>query len=101
MKMHKCPVPLCREKVPPRLLMCRPHWRLVPTFVKDLVFESFQQVTKSRQLSLFGQTSPLQSEEAAKASHRKVARLAIKAVLESIERSKPPQATPQPRQAKR
>lgn len=43
MSAHTCHVSSCVAKVPPRMLMCRPHWRQVPQALKDDVLNTYQQ----------------------------------------------------------
>jgi hypothetical protein len=48
--MHKCHALGCSVEVPPSLLMCKPHWRLVPRKLKlDIwrYYQKGQEVTKN------------------------------------------------------
>lgn len=40
--MHKCPVTGCNEAVPRSKLMCAPHWDLVPSWLKRLVYVEYR-----------------------------------------------------------
>jgi hypothetical protein len=39
--LHPCPVRRCTREVPARLLMCAPHWRLVPRQVQRAVWDAY------------------------------------------------------------
>jgi hypothetical protein len=39
--MHDCPGPRCTRRVPDRLLMCGPHWRLVPADLQRAVYAAY------------------------------------------------------------
>ena len=39
--MHVCHVYGCDVPVPPRMLMCRPHWAQVPREMQDAVYSTF------------------------------------------------------------
>lgn len=39
---HTCHARGCDEPVPPRLLMCRAHWRMVPKRLKDAVWQHYR-----------------------------------------------------------
>jgi len=38
---HQCPIAGCPHKLPSHILMCRPHWSLVPVSVKRWVYTSW------------------------------------------------------------
>lgn len=38
---HVCHVEGCETPVPPRMLMCRPHWSKVPPEMQAAVYDSF------------------------------------------------------------
>ena len=38
---HTCHARRCRTTVPPKLLMCGPHWRMVPTSLKRAVWAHY------------------------------------------------------------
>jgi hypothetical protein len=40
---HPCPVRPCAATVPRRLLMCAPHWRLVPHQLQRAVWDAWNQ----------------------------------------------------------
>lgn len=42
MTLHKCPVPSCRRLMPARLLMCGPHWRLVPMPIRTRIWRAYR-----------------------------------------------------------
>jgi hypothetical protein len=39
--MHPCPVRPCAAVVPARLLMCAPHWRMVPHPLQRAVWNAY------------------------------------------------------------
>jgi hypothetical protein len=39
---HRCAVPDCTAYVPPEMLMCRPHWRLVPRAIGREVTDAWR-----------------------------------------------------------
>lgn len=39
---HRCHLPSCREEVPPRLLMCKRHWFMVPKPLRDAVWREYR-----------------------------------------------------------
>ena len=39
---HTCHVNRCDKRVPPRMLMCRAHWRLVPPVMQRAVYDSYR-----------------------------------------------------------
>lgn len=46
---HYCHAKACTEVVPPKLLMCGKHWRMVPKRLKDAVWATYrpgQEITK-------------------------------------------------------
>lgn len=46
---HECHAHDCKREIPPRLLMCGRHWRLVPPAVRELVWSVYrkgQEITK-------------------------------------------------------
>jgi hypothetical protein len=49
MREHTCHARGCNVPVPPRLLMCRVHWRMVPKPLRDEVWMTYrpgQEITK-------------------------------------------------------
>lgn len=38
---HRCHAEGCQTPVSPRMLMCKPHWRLVPSDLKDAVWAQY------------------------------------------------------------
>ena len=40
--MHQCHAEGCDVEVPPRLLMCARHWRMVPRSVQRLVWRTYR-----------------------------------------------------------
>lgn len=38
---HHCHARGCDVAVPPEMLMCRPHWRMVPTAMKRAVWDAY------------------------------------------------------------
>lgn len=69
---HTCHAEGCEKRVPPRLLMCGPHWRMVPYGLKLAVWASYEK----GQEKLDG-SAPLPSEE-----YLEAAREAIESVAE-------------------
>lgn len=46
---HVCHAEGCNVEVPPRMLMCLPHWRMVPRPLQDAVWATYipgQEITK-------------------------------------------------------
>lgn len=46
---HVCHARNCKVAVPPRMLMCKPHWYMVPKELRDRVWATYrpgQEVTK-------------------------------------------------------
>ena len=39
---HLCHAIGCKTPVPPRMLMCRPHWRMVPKALRDAVLATYR-----------------------------------------------------------
>lgn len=39
---HECPATACTEQVPPDMLMCRAHWRLVPPADRAAVYAAWR-----------------------------------------------------------
>lgn len=39
---HRCPVRACPKKMPDHLLMCPPHWRMVPPGLQAAVWATYQ-----------------------------------------------------------
>lgn len=39
--VHHCHADGCDTAVPPRMLMCKPHWRMVPSSLKDAVWAEY------------------------------------------------------------
>lgn len=52
--LHRCLALGCREKVKAGFLMCRPHWRLVPKDLQQVITEEYQTAVKAREAA----TSP-------------------------------------------
>lgn len=47
---HTCHARDCTKNVPPRMLMCAPHWRKVPSDLQDAVWATYvpgQEITKT------------------------------------------------------
>lgn len=42
MSEHLCHIPGCTTAVAPRLLMCAPHWRMVPRPLQAAVWASYR-----------------------------------------------------------
>lgn len=42
MEAHVCHARGCTARVPPRMLMCRRHWRMVPAPLQDRVWATYQ-----------------------------------------------------------
>ncbi len=40
---HQCPAPGCHERVPERLLACRPHWASLPAPLRVEVNDAWQE----------------------------------------------------------
>ncbi|HLO87207.1 MAG TPA: hypothetical protein VK203_19675 [Nostocaceae cyanobacterium] len=71
---HLCHVPGCNVEVPPKLLMCKPHWNLVPPLLKAEVCRCYrpgQEITKTPT-----------------AEYLKASRQAINSVVEKIRNAK-------------
>lgn len=50
MSGHHCHADGCTRNVPPRLLMCGKHWRMVPQHLQDRVWATYlpgQEITKT------------------------------------------------------
>ncbi len=50
MAVHHCHAVGCGKRVPPRLLMCAPHWRMVPKPIQREVWNAYvvgQEITKT------------------------------------------------------
>lgn len=45
---HLCHARSCTEPVPPRMLMCRKHWKLVPKRLQDAVWDTYVPGQESR-----------------------------------------------------
>jgi hypothetical protein len=41
-RQRKCAALTCQTLVPPRLLMCRRHWSLVPVLIRNRVWAHYQ-----------------------------------------------------------
>lgn len=41
MSAHTCHAEACDVVVPPRMLMCRPHWRMVPKRLQDAIWDAY------------------------------------------------------------
>lgn len=41
MSRHPCHASGCSMEVPPRMLMCRRHWRMVPRSLQDAVWATY------------------------------------------------------------
>lgn len=39
---HKCHAPGCKTPVPPRLFMCRPHWKALPADLRERVEQHYR-----------------------------------------------------------
>lgn len=37
-RTHDCPAAACTRRLSPRMLMCRPHWFMVPKRLRDTVW---------------------------------------------------------------
>lgn len=48
MAAHLCHAKGCDVSVPPRMLMCRPHWRMVPRPLQDAVWDEYQPGQENR-----------------------------------------------------
>lgn len=47
---HHCHARSCTRRVPPKMLMCAPHWRMVPTGLQRAVWRTYvpgQEITKT------------------------------------------------------
>jgi hypothetical protein len=47
---HHCHARECTKKVPPRMLMCGKHWRMVPSHLQDDVWATYrpgQEISKT------------------------------------------------------
>ena len=42
MSVHTCHARGCSTPVPPKMLMCLPHWRMVPTELQREVYRTYQ-----------------------------------------------------------
>lgn len=42
MNAHACRAAGCATRVPPRMLMCRPHWAMVPPALKRAVLAAYR-----------------------------------------------------------
>lgn len=74
MSIHLCHARDCARAVPPRLLMCKPHWRMVPAELQRRVWATYrrgQEVDKRPSMAYLD-----------------AANAAVKAVAE-LERSRP------------
>ncbi len=49
--MHTCPVPNCEIDVPPHLLMCNKHWRLVPCPIQRRVWNAWKNMDREAHLA--------------------------------------------------
>jgi diadenosine tetraphosphatase ApaH/serine/threonine PP2A family protein phosphatase len=45
---HLCHAEGCQVEVPPRLLMCRRHWRMVPPPLQDAVWANYRRGQERR-----------------------------------------------------
>ena len=39
---HTCHIPTCPTLVPPRMLMCWPHWKRVPSLLRRMVYATYR-----------------------------------------------------------
>jgi len=39
---HTCHAKLCDVEVPPKMLMCKPHWRMVPKDLQNAVWDAYR-----------------------------------------------------------
>ena len=39
---HLCHAHACTERVPPRMLMCKPHWTVLPKAIRDAVWREYR-----------------------------------------------------------
>ena len=39
---HTCHAKNCTAEVPPRLFMCKPHWRRLPKHLQDAIWEHYE-----------------------------------------------------------
>ena len=39
---HTCPIPGCQSMVPNSMLLCKPHWVMVPKPIQDLVYHHYR-----------------------------------------------------------
>jgi hypothetical protein len=42
MSSHECPAKGCTQRVSVDMLMCRPHWRMVPRAMQNAVWNAWQ-----------------------------------------------------------
>lgn len=58
--LHRCSVPGCQADIPRHLLMCIPHWRMVPAPVQREVTTAWRSLQQARRQLVRGQ--PTQDE---------------------------------------
>jgi hypothetical protein len=46
---HKCPVENCQNQLPSHILMCRPHWAMVPIDLKQRVYAAWNSGKSSQE----------------------------------------------------
>lgn len=69
---HHCHARGCNMKVPPRMLMCKRHWFMVPKAIRDEIWEHYQT----------GQEVTMEcSEEWHKAADKAIAAVAVKEAI--------------------
>ena len=39
---HKCHADGCSKEIPPKLLMCLPHWRMVPRNIQNQIWQHYR-----------------------------------------------------------
>lgn len=39
---HDCPIDGCAERLPPRILMCKPHWKMLPRDLQQRVYATWE-----------------------------------------------------------
>lgn len=81
--LHHCPVPGCPKRLPPHLLMCSPHWRLVPKDLQAVVYDAWH--AKQHALRALDPRALVTATE----KHVDVCRLAVDAVLRRTTSPKP------------
>lgn len=41
MTLHRCPIEGCTHQLPTHILMCKPHWAMVPKHVQQRVYKAW------------------------------------------------------------